>query len=208
MVAPISVKGCSGILTDRAPGPSPDDDVELVVLHRRVEDLFDRRRHAVHFVDEEHLARLQVAEHRREIAGLLDHRPGRRPHRDAQLVGDDVRQRRLAEPGRAVEQHVVERFAALLRGGDRDVQILAQPVLPDVLVERPRPQPGLVLDVVVDAARLVTQAIVVRDMSQPGSGTSSAAQDILERRFELAPGLILQRPSRRPSPRPAADSRD
>ena len=41
--------------------PLADHDVELVVLHRGIEDLFDRRRHPVHFVDEEHLARLQVA---------------------------------------------------------------------------------------------------------------------------------------------------
>ena len=39
--------------------------------------------------------------------------PGRRPDRHAELVGDDVGERRLAEPRRAVEQHVIERLAAL-----------------------------------------------------------------------------------------------
>ena len=43
----------------------------------------------------------------RSIAG-----PGRDADADAHLGGDDVRQRRLAEAGRAVEQHVVERLAA------------------------------------------------------------------------------------------------
>ena len=44
VVAPISVNGCTGTFTDRALGPCADHDVELVVLHRRIEDLFDRRR--------------------------------------------------------------------------------------------------------------------------------------------------------------------
>ena len=34
----------------------PDHDVELEVLHRGIEDLFDRRRHAVNLVDEQHFA--------------------------------------------------------------------------------------------------------------------------------------------------------
>jgi hypothetical protein len=63
-----------------------------------------------------------------------------------------VRERGLAQARRAVEQHVIERLAALPRRGDRDVQVLAQSILPDVLVERPRPQSGLVLDVFGDAA--------------------------------------------------------
>ena len=62
---------------------------------------------------------------------------------DAELVGDDVGERRLAEPGRAVEQHVIERFAALLRRRNRDLEVLAHAVLADVFVERARPQPGL-----------------------------------------------------------------
>ena len=86
VVAPTSVNGWSGTFTDRALGPLPDHDVELVVLHRRIEDLLDRRAHAVDFVDEEHLALLEVRQHGGEIAGLLDHRTGGRPDRDAELV--------------------------------------------------------------------------------------------------------------------------
>ena len=125
--------------------PLADDDVELVILHRRIQDLFDRRRHAVDLVDEEDLAFLQVREHRRKVARFLDHRPGGRPNRHAQLVGDHRRQRRLAEPGGTVEQHVVERFAALFRGFDRHVQVLADPILADVFVERARTEARLVL---------------------------------------------------------------
>ena len=116
--------------------PLADHDVDLEVLHRRVEDFLDRRTHAVDFVDEQHVARLQVGEDRREVARLLEHGTGRRPHRDAQLVADDVRERRLAESGRAEEQHVIERLAALPRGRDRHVEIRAHALLADVVVER------------------------------------------------------------------------
>ena len=70
------------------------------------------------FIDEEHFPGLQVREHRGEVAGLLDHRPRRGPDRHFQLVGYHGRERRLAKPRWTVQEHVVERLAALLRGGD------------------------------------------------------------------------------------------
>ena len=59
----------------------------------------------------------------------------------------------LPRPGRAMEQHVIERLAALLGGGDRDMQIFADAILPDVLVEHPRAQARFVLRVVGVAHR-------------------------------------------------------
>ena len=115
--------------------PLADHDVELVVLERRIENLFDRRRHAVNLVDEQHVALAEVRQDARQIARLLEHRPGGRAHGDAQLVADDVGERRLAETGRAVEQHVIERLAALRGRGDRHLQVLADAILADVVVE-------------------------------------------------------------------------
>src|SRR5204863_316166 len=75
------------------------------------------------------------------------------------------RQRRLSKSRRAVQQDVVERFAALLRRRDRNLQLLADAVLPDVFVERPRAESRLVLDVVVNRRRVdepvVTHARVI-----------------------------------------------
>ena len=88
-----------------------------------------------------------------QIARLLDHRPGGRADRHAHLVADDVRERRLAEAGRAVEQHVIERLAAAARRRDRHLQVVAHAILPDVVVQRSRAQPRFVLRVVVDAVR-------------------------------------------------------
>ena len=94
-------------------------------------------------VDEQHVVRLEVGEERREVAGALEHRTGRLAQVHAELVRDDVRQRRLAEARRAEQQHVVERFLALARGLDEDRQLAADLLLPDVLVEQARAQRAL-----------------------------------------------------------------
>ena len=78
--------------------PLADDDVDLVVLERRIEDLLDRRRHPVDLVDEQHFARREVGDDADQIARLLDRRPRRRPHLHAHLV---ARSRRRASSCRA-----------------------------------------------------------------------------------------------------------
>ena len=102
-------------------------------------------------VDEQHLARREVRDDADEIAGLLDRGARGRAHLHAELVRDHVGERRLAEARRSVQQHVVERFAAMCRGGDRHLEVLADPVLADVLVEPARTKPRFVLRVFVDA---------------------------------------------------------
>ena len=116
VVAPTRVNGGRSMRIERAAGPLADDQVELKILHRRVEDFLDRRRQAVDLVDEQDVVRLQIGQQRREIAGALDHRPRGGAEADPELARDDLRQGRLAEPGRPEEQHVVERLA---RGSSR-----------------------------------------------------------------------------------------
>ena len=91
-------------------------------------------------VDEEHVAGLEIRQQRREIAGALDRRAARHAQRRAELVRDHVRERGLAEPGRAVEEHVIERLGAVARGLHEDLEVLAQAVLADHLGERARAQ--------------------------------------------------------------------
>ena len=93
-----------------------DDEVELEILHRRIQDFLDRRLQAVDLVDEQHVARLQVGQDGGEVAGALDHRAGGGAEADAQLAGDDLGERGLAEAGRAVQQHVVQRLAPAAGG--------------------------------------------------------------------------------------------
>ena len=59
----------------------------------------------------------------------------------AQIVArEDLRQRGLAEPGRADEQHVIERFAPRPRRRDEDLEIRAGLLLTDEFGEELRPQ--------------------------------------------------------------------
>ena len=89
---------------------------------------------------------------RREIAGPLEHGARRLAQIDAELVRDDVRERRLAEARRAEQQRVIERFAALPRGRDEDLELRFHARLADVLGEPARPH-GAVERLVVLGAR-------------------------------------------------------
>ena len=121
VVAPTRVKGGRFSLIERAAGPLADHDVELVVLHRRVEHFLDHGRQAVDLVDEQHVARLQVGQKRRQVPGPLEHRTRGLAQVHAQLRGDDVRKGGLAETRRTEDQHVIEGLGALARGADEDL---------------------------------------------------------------------------------------
>src|SRR5580692_11148344 len=76
--------------------PGADDEVELEILHRRIENFFDRWVQTVNLVDEQHIPRLEIGELPSEIARLADDGAGGRMEIDAQLARDDLRQGRLA----------------------------------------------------------------------------------------------------------------
>jgi len=97
----------------------------------------------VDLVDEQHVARLEIGEERREIARALEHRPRGLAQIHAELVRKDMRQRRLAETRWAEQEHVIERLGASLRGFDEDRELLADLFLPDVFGEQPRAQRAL-----------------------------------------------------------------
>ena len=119
------------------------------------------------FVDEQHLARGEVRDDADQVARLFDGGSRRRAHGDAHLVANHVRERRFSQTRRAVQEDVIERLAALLRGGNRHLQVLADPVLSDVLVEPARPQARFVLRVFVHARRgHETIVHLLRELSQ------------------------------------------
>src|SRR5438874_3974548 len=119
-------------------------DVELEVLHRGVEHLFHGARQAVDLVDEEHVALVEVREQRREITGPFDGRARGDVQPHIELGGDDVRQRRLAEPRRSGEQQVVRRLAAARGGLEDDGEVLFELGLADELGETSRAETDLV----------------------------------------------------------------
>ena len=183
VVAPTSVNGARSILTERAAGPFADDEVELEILHRRIEDFLDRRIQPVDLVDEEHVARFEIGEERGQVAGLGDHRARGGAEVDAELARDDVRKRGLAEAGRADEQHVVERFAPRPRRRDEHAEIVARLLLADEIRQA-----------AAGATKLAS------------SSRRSARQRGLRRRLVspvAAPGCICWARDRRSAPPPA-----
>ncbi len=142
VVAPTRVKGCSAILTERAARAFADDEIEFEILHRRIEDFLDRGIEAVNLVDEQHVARFEIGEDGGQIAGLGQHRPRGRAEVDTEFARHDLRQRGLAETGRAGKQHMVERLATVARRLDEDRQILARLLLADEFVQHLGAQRG------------------------------------------------------------------
>ena len=129
-------------------GALADHDVDLVVLERGIKYLLDDRREPVDLVDEQHVIGLEVGEDGGQVARPLEHRPGRMAQVHGHLVGDDVRERGLAEPGRPEQQHVIQRFAPLARRLDEDGELPADLLLADVLLEQlgtQRPLEGFLL---------------------------------------------------------------
>ena len=117
-----------------------DDDIEPVILHRRIEIFLDRRLQPMDFVDEKHVAFFQTGEQARELARFFDHRSAGVLDVHAHRVGDDVGERGFAEAGRAAQQNVLEHIAAFLRRLDHQLQTLAHLHLAGELAEHRRPQ--------------------------------------------------------------------
>ena len=87
-------------------------------------------------VDEEDVAIIEVREDPHEVAAALDRGPRGGDEVRRHLVREDAGERRLAETGRTVEQHVVDALSALACGLDRDAKARDGLVLADVFLER------------------------------------------------------------------------
>ena len=116
--------------------------IDAEILQRGIQELLDDLGEPVHLVDEQHVAGVHLREHHHQVALACDRRPAREPDRRLHLVPDDVGEGGLAEPRRPVEQHVVQRLAALEGGLERDAELLADGLLPNALVEPLRAQRG------------------------------------------------------------------
>ena len=89
-------------------GSLAEDDVQLEVLHGRVQDLLDGSAQAMDLVHEEHVAFDQVGQDGGQVAGPHQGRPGGDPEAGAHLVGDDPGQRGLPQARWTSEEEVVD----------------------------------------------------------------------------------------------------
>ena len=97
-------------------------------------------------VDEEHIARREIGEYRREVADAFDGGAGGCAHARAYLFGHQMRERGLAQSWRTIEEDVLRLVVAAFGSRKEDAKIFFNRRLPDVLF----PQAG--------AQRLVERA--------------------------------------------------
>ncbi len=145
VVAPTSVKAGRSSASVLGRRPLPDDDVQAAVLERRIEDLLHSGREAVDLVHEQHIPFIERSEDGCEVTLAVERRACHRAQPDAELGADDVCKARLAEAGRAGQQDVLESLTAAACSFERDRELLADALLADELVERPRAKRALEL---------------------------------------------------------------
>ncbi len=174
---------------DRSGGRAlAEHDVDLEVLHGRVEDLLDDPGEPVDLVDEEDVALAELREHGGEVAGPLDGGTGGDVDGDAHLAGDDAGQARLAETGRAGEQHVVDGLGPAAGGLEDDLEVVLQLRLPHELGQGAGPQADLGGDLGVvsrarprdGAAPRASPCLSVEP--RPGAGGRRGAEPLRRRR--------------------------
>src|SRR5713226_6042867 len=95
------------------------------------------------FVQEENLAQFERSEDGGEVTLALKQRPRAGLDGHVKFIGDDLCERGFAQAGRAVKQHVIERFAAIARGFEGDGNIFFHALLAYVLVESFRANAGV-----------------------------------------------------------------
>ena len=91
-------------------------------------------------VNEQHVAGVQIGQDSRQIACLGQHGARGHPEVHTKLARHDLCQRGFAQPGRAMEQRVIHRLAALPGAFDEHPQIRARLSLPDKGIQALRPQ--------------------------------------------------------------------
>ncbi len=102
--------------------PVGDAHVDPIILHRGIEKLLQHRAEPVDLVDEQDVAGLQRREDAHQVARLLQDRPGGGAQLHAHLLGQQHRERGLAEAGRPEEEQVIELLAPAPGRVNRDPQ--------------------------------------------------------------------------------------
>ena len=124
-------------------GALADDDIQGKIFQRRVEDFFHGTVEPVNLIDEEDIVGFQIGQYRGQVTGAFDGRAGGRPDVGAHLRGDDMSQAGLAEPGRSVEQDMIQGFLAALGRGDSYLEVFLGLFLSRKLGQVPGPQTGI-----------------------------------------------------------------
>src|SRR5882762_9118778 len=119
--------------------PLADDQVNAEIFHRRIQHFLDGRLQPVNFIQKENFLFFERSQNRRQVSFALQQRSCAGLDRHVQFVRDNLRQRGLAQPRRAVQQHVIQRLAAAARRINGNLDIFLDAFLPDIFLQPPRP---------------------------------------------------------------------
>ena len=93
--------------------PLPDHQIEFEILHGGIKDFLHRGAEAMNLIDKKNITRFEIGEDGSEISRLGQHRPRGGAKADAQFLGDDLGQGRLAQTRRTGKQNMVQRLPGL-----------------------------------------------------------------------------------------------
>src|SRR5271156_2585007 len=135
---------------DPRAGALADDQVDAKIFHGWVEDFFHGGLQAMNFVEEEKILGVERSEDGGEVALFFEQRAGADFYCGPHFVGENLGQGGFAQARRAVEQDVVEGFAAGAGRFDGDLQIFFDAILADVVGESGGADTGFDARVVIE----------------------------------------------------------
>ena len=125
-----------------------DHDIDPVILHSGIQVFLHDRAQPVNLIDKKHVVLLQRGQYPGQISRLIQHRPRRDLETNPQLVRYNIRQRRLSQPGRPMQKHMIQRLLTHAGSHDEHLQVLHHLRLSAEVTERKRPKHVLVLSLV------------------------------------------------------------
>ena len=121
-------------------------------------------------IDEQHVVGLEAGQQPRQVSWFVQHRSRSRSDRHSHLVGHNVCQGGLAQTGRAVQQHVVERLGPLLGRLDKHLEVVHGRALPREVFESSRPKHAIQI-AIRGLFRLTTHVKIVLVLHHPQGST-------------------------------------
>ena len=120
-----------------------DNDIEFVILHGWIEHFLDCFIEPVNFVDKEYIAWFEIGEDTSKVANTLNSGTTCYLDPSTHFPCDDMSEGGFAESGGTIEEDVVDRLTAIFGCSDKELEVLFDFFLADILRERLRPQSGV-----------------------------------------------------------------
>jgi hypothetical protein len=110
-----------------------DDQIELKILHGRVEDFLYHVVQPMNLVNKKNIPRFEVGEDGSEISRPFQHRAGGGPDVDVEFLGNYIGNRSFAQARKAVDQNVIKGFMSCPCCLNKNLEVVLNPILADKL---------------------------------------------------------------------------